>query len=121
MKTIIAGSRSLTSQKIVTEAMEAARLEQGIHPTAVICGEARGADLLGKRWAQANGINVISMPAEWEKHGRAAGPIRNGEMAAIADALVAVWDGESVGTRDMIRKATKKGLKVYVHYYTDAD
>ena len=121
MKVIIAGSRGLRDQRIVTAAMQKAEFEKGIKPTAIICGEARGADLLGKRWAQANGIDVISMPAEWDKHGRSAGPIRNGEMAELADALVAVWDGESVGTRDMIRKANKRNIPVYIHYYDDAD
>jgi len=117
MRVIIAGSRSLKDLRIVTAAMEEARREKAIAPTAVICGEARGADLLGKRWAQANGIDVISMPAEWDLHGRAAGPIRNSQMADIADAVVAVWDGQSAGTRDMIKKAQKKGIPCHIHYF----
>ena len=43
-----------------------------------------------------------------------AGPIRNAQMANYADALIAFWDGSSTGTRDMIRKAEEKGLKVHV-------
>lgn len=118
MKVIIAGNRSLGRRYAEVErAMEDAALA-GIKPTEVICGMARGADLLGKEWADRRNIPVREFEPDWTTHGRAAGPIRNSEMAAVADALVAVWDGESKGTRDMIKKAQKKGLKVYVHYFT---
>lgn len=43
---------------------------------------------------------IIPMPADWDRYGNAAGPIRNRKMAEVADALVAVWDGRSPGTKD---------------------
>ena len=52
--------------------------------------------------------------ADWETHGRAAGPIRNRKMAENASALIALWDGASRGTKNMIETAQKKGLLVYV-------
>lgn len=57
--------------------------------------------------------------ADWDKHGKAAGPIRNQEMLdnGKADALVAFWDGKSPGTKDMIRRAKRKGIKVKVVYF----
>ena len=108
MKTIIAGCRHLTDYNLVVEAMEGCPWVDQI--TEVVSGKAPGIDTLGERWAKENGIPVTPFPANWKKHGRAAGPIRNGEMALYADALVAVWNGKSTGTRDMIAKARLKNL-----------
>ena len=52
----------------------------------VIQGEARGADLMAKGIALSLGFEVLSFPAQWEKHGRAAGPIRNRQMLVEGDA-----------------------------------
>lgn len=77
---------------------------------------APGADLLGKDWADAHGIIVDPYPAEWEVYGRKrAGSIRNMQMAQNAEALLALWDGESPGTRNMIAIAKSLGLRWYVH------
>lgn len=69
---------------------------------------------MGELWAKKHGIPVAPFPADWNKFGKRAGAIRNADMAMYADALVAVWDGKSRGTRDMIKKAEALGLKFYV-------
>ena len=53
-------------------------------------------------------------PADWDKHGRAAGPIRNKQMADYADVLIAVWDGKSRGTKNMIDEMNKLMKPVYI-------
>ena len=111
MRTIIAGSRTITDLAVVEEAVRAS----GFAPSVVLSGCAAGVDTLGERWANDRGIPAFAYPANWYRHGRAAGPIRNQEMAEKADALIAVWDGKSRGTADMIRRAKARGLKVYVH------
>ena len=68
----------------------------------VICGGARGADSYGETWAISNQIPIKYMLADWEKLGKAAGFIRNHQMGDYADELIAFWDGESSGTKDMI-------------------
>lgn len=110
MKTIIAGGRDVTDYSAVVSAIK----ESGFVITEVVSGKARGVDKLGELWAEAYSIPVKLFPADWAKHGRAAGPIRNEQMAKYADALIAVWDGESRGTGDMIKQATKLGLQVFV-------
>lgn len=121
MKVIIAGSRSLADMPnpmdIVNDAIVIARYEHRIIIGKVICGEAKGADLLGRRWAQEREIPVLSKPADWRTHGKRAGVLRNEEMAQEADALIAIWDGKSRGTQDMIRRAKKRRIPVYVHHY----
>jgi len=53
-------------------------------------------------------------PADWKKYRNAAGPIRNAQMAEVADAVLCVWDGKSSGTKDMMNQARKRGLPLYV-------
>lgn len=114
MRVIIAGSRGVDSLAHVSAAMVGAAMV-GITPTCVVSGGARGVDRLGEQWAKANGLPVVVMHAEWEKHGRRAGFVRNQAMADFADALVAVWDGRSPGTRHMIDAAKRKqGMPVHV-------
>jgi hypothetical protein len=111
MKVIIAGSREITNYQVVLEAIA----ESGFEITEVVCGMARGIDLLGKRWADENGIPVKPFPAKWEKYGRThAGRLRNTDMKYYADALIAIHDGESTGTKDMIGKMERAGKPVYV-------
>lgn len=111
MRVIIAGSRDITEMAHINDAVAASKFL--IHQ--VVCGMARGVDLLGKEWAEAVGIPVAKFPADWNKHGKRAGYLRNEQMADNADALIAIWDGVSKGTANMIETARKKKLKVYVH------
>lgn len=112
MKCIIAGSRDLTDYQHV---LDAVRLS-GFHITEVVSGCQRGADTLGEQWAEEQSIPVKQFPAKWNEFGKAAGPIRNGEMARYSQALIAIPSPTGTGTQDMIRQAEKLGLKVYVHY-----
>jgi hypothetical protein len=104
MRTIIAGSRDIDDKKL----LESAIAESKFNITIVVCGEARGIDWLGKEWAINHDIPVHSFPANWSLHGKSAGFIRNTEMAENADALIAVWDGESRGTKMMIDHCEEK-------------
>ncbi len=79
-----------------------------------LTGECRGADALGERYAAENGFEIERYPADWDKHGRAAGPIRNKQMAEAADYVICFWDGVSRGTLSMIEYAQQmqKPLKI---------
>ena len=116
MRTIIAGSRTITNYSEVEKAVN----DCGWQVTEVICGGAAGVDTLGAKWANEHQVPLQYFLADWTTHGRAAGPIRNTEMALAADALVLVWDGKSRGSADMLNKATAKGLKTYI-YVVDED
>lgn len=113
MRVIIAGSRGIGARVHVDDAMRHAALA-GIHASAVVSGGARGVDTLGEYWAKERLLPVLRYPADWRTHGRSAGHIRNQEMARNADALVAIWDGHSRGTADMIDTAEYHGLRVFV-------
>ena len=81
-----------------------------------ISGKCRGADELGERYAKENGYNIEYYPAEWEKYGRSAGPLRNKKMAEIADYVICFWDGKSKGTKSMIEKTKKLGKPIFIKW-----
>lgn len=110
MKTIIAGSRSITSPKIVAAAIA----ECGWTPTEVVCGRAKGVDTLGEHWAIQHRVPIKYFSPDWQQFGKRAGILRNVKMAEYAQALIAIWDGESKGTKHMIDEAESKCLKVFV-------
>ena len=114
-KVIIAGSRDFTDHALLCSFAD--EVLAGAEDIEIVSGGARGADALGERYAQERGYGLKVFPAEWNKWGRAAGAIRNGQMADYADALIAFWDGRSAGTRDMIRKARERNLKTDVKIY----
>lgn len=113
VRTIIAESRTIHDTTTVADAMRWACVA-GIRPSVIISGAARGADALGEWWAAQHGLPVERHPADWQKHGRSAGHLRNRSMAHIASALVALWDGQSRGTADMIAQARELELLVFV-------
>jgi hypothetical protein len=111
MRVIIAGSRGINDYQIVLDAI----YESPFVIRTVISGGANGVDKLGEKWAKATKRNLEVFHANWALYKQAAGAIRNRQMAEHADALIAVWDGVSPGTANMIDEARKRGLKVYVH------
>lgn len=116
MKTIIAGSRNITDIFIVRNAVHDAWVFQNIDVTEVVSGGARGVDFLGEILAKEEFFVPLTLfPAQWETLGKKAGFMRNLEMADYADALIAIWDGKSKGTKHMIDIAKRKGLEVFVY------
>lgn len=111
MKVIIAGSRSIHELSDITEGVKLS----GFNITEEITGDASGADWLGELWAKQNNIPIKHFPANWNLHGKAAGPIRNQEMGDYCDAAVIIWDGISKGSKSMISIMKKLGKPFYVH------
>lgn len=92
--------------------------ESGFTITEVVSGTARGVDRLGEWWAEEHHIPLIQFPPNWESYGKGAGMVRNKEMAYYADALIAVWDGKSKGTKHMVDVMISLGKPVSL-YITD--
>ena len=112
-KWIVAGSRTFQNYPLLCKALD--KIKEQIDE--IVCGEARGADTLGRTYAYDNDILIKSYPADWERYGKSAGFVRNEEMAAYADKAIIFWDGKSVGSKDMIDKMEKLGKEVRVVYY----
>lgn len=111
MKTIIAGSRTITNINVLQTALEHYR-----NPiTEIVSGGAKGADYIGETFARDFGIPLKKFPANWNKFGRSAGHIRNKEMAQYAEACIVLWDGASKGSASMIKLAKEHGLSLLVY------
>lgn len=116
MKVIIAGTRNAVCMRDVVRAMEVYREKTKDSVTEVVSGHCKGADRLGEHWAQERRIPVKKYPPNWQDYGRGAGIIRNKEMADYADTLVALWDGQSKGTANMINEMELRGKFVLIHF-----
>ena len=112
-KVIIAGSRHFSDFDHLAAACDFF-LSNVEHSIEIVSGGAKGADSLGERYAAERGYELKRFPANWKKFGRNAGPIRNGEMASYADAVIAFPKGTSVGTANMLKQARKARLKIRV-------
>jgi len=111
MKVVICGSRAITDKDLVEFLIE----NSGFEITEVIEGGARGVDKIAGEWATAQNLPLTIMKAEWHLYGNRAGPVRNHQMVKAGDAVIAVWDGKSRGTRSTIEyaNAEKKPVKVW--------
>lgn len=117
MKVAIVGGRDFSRYNLMCSILNRLIKEKALDITEVICGCAQGADTMGSFWAEENGIKVKLMPANWDKFGRKAGPIRNCEMLQEADGVIAFWNGFSPGTRHMIDISHRAGKLIHIEEY----
>lgn len=80
--------------------------------TEIVSGNSGNIDKLGEELAQILEIPVTRFPAEWDKYGKAAGPIRNHLMAVYADAALIIRKDKSKGSTDMLEQANERGIPV---------
>lgn len=80
----------------------------------IVTGGAKGVDEEAERFGQRYNLDVIVFEPDWDKHGKSAGPIRNQKIVDEVEQIFAFWDGESNGTKDVIKKAMDAGVPVDV-------
>lgn len=121
MKVIIAGSRHITDKVTAFKAIEQyigqLELETGRKVTHIICGGAKGGDKIGEEWARQRRLMVEMFIPDWEANPRGAGFIRNAEMGMAADALIALWDGQSNGTGHMVEFMKKAKKPTFIQLF----
>lgn len=110
MKVLVCGGRDLHDRDLVSRTLD---LIHQITPiSCLIQGGARGADQLAAEWGVGAGVLVRTFEAEWRKHGRAAGPIRNQRMIDEAHPSLVVAFPGGRGTADMVARADRAGIRV---------
>lgn len=112
MKVIIAGTRTFKNYELLKKHVDAILANQ--KDVEIVSGGAMGTDRLGEKYALSHTLMIKRFVADWNKYGKAAGPIRNKQMAEYADALIAFWDGKSKGTESMISLAKEHNLKIRI-------
>ena len=75
----------------------------------IIDGGARGVDQIATSFAIHHNCRCKEYPAEWDKYGKAAGPIRNEQMVKDCDYCLIFWDGSSRGTKNDIDLCERYG------------
>lgn len=109
---IIAGPRTIIDYELLLNAIKLSDIEI----TEVVSGNAKGVDSLGERYAKENNIPLKVFPSDWKTYKKAAGPIRNLEMAQYAQEkdgiLLAIWDKKTKGTKNMLNHARKLNLDI---------
>jgi hypothetical protein len=111
MRIIVCGGRRFRARGRIFAVL--GRFHQQFGISALIHGAYSGADTVAAEWAATRGVCALPFPADWDKWGRAAGPIRNGQMILVGrpDAVIAFPGGD--GTNNMIDQAEKAGITVY--------
>lgn len=113
VRVIITGSRNanpFVARKLISD-----RLFELPVDSTIVHGGARGVDRMAGQEAQKLGLLVEEHPADWDRHGKSAGFVRNQEMLDTgADLVLAFWDGRSNGTRHTIEIAERAGIPVEV-------
>jgi SLOG family YspA-like protein len=127
MTILVCGSRSWTDAGLIVRVLiDAADPSAHGDEVVVVHGDARGADRMAAQAAEAIGCRVVAHPADWLKHGRAAGPIRNRDMLDThpVELVIAFTDDppgtKGSGTWDLIGQALARGIpvRVYAHGVT---
>lgn len=111
MRILVCGDRKWTNRKVLYAHLDLGERLSGFD--LLIEGEYKGADTMARQWAESRGIPVEPHPADWEKHGKAAGPIRNREMLKSKPHRVIAYHNSiatSKGTKDMVTIALKAGI-----------
>lgn len=114
MRVLVCGGRHFTDRSAVARALAPykPKTTMAVSEHKIIHGGASGADKLAGEWAECFGVPFRIFPAQWDRDGKAAGPIRNQRMIdeGKPDIVVAFPGGR--GTADMIAKARKAGIEV---------
>lgn len=112
MKLAVVGSRTFTDYARMCSVLDV------LKPDVIVSGGASGADRLSERYAKEHGIKTEIYLADWDRHGRAAGIIRNAQIVKSCDEVVAFWDGQSRGTANTIERARQMRKKVHVELFS---
>lgn len=109
MRVIVTGGRDYAEKDVVELALDCLRRRCG--PLTIIQGGSTGADALARAWAyQQEDVCLVNVPADWQKHKKAAGPIRNNLMLDQCNPQLVVAFPGGKGTDHMVRTARKAGV-----------
>jgi predicted Rossmann fold nucleotide-binding protein DprA/Smf involved in DNA uptake len=108
----ITGSRCITDAELIETALNSTHQQTPI--AKLVHGGAKGVDTIASTWATANGIEQEVIRPLYEQHGKYAPLLRNKEIIAKSDMVLAIWDGISKGTAYTINTAKEAGMTVRV-------
>ncbi len=107
MKVGVIGSRGLTVDNLEQYLPE--------NTTEIVSGGAKGIDTCAREYAISHGIKLTEFLPEYSRYGRGAPLKRNLKIIEYADVVIAFWDRQSKGTKNVIENCKKLNVKVDVH------
>lgn len=110
MRVLVCGGRNFTDCDLVYKTLD--RLARTAQIDCIIKGDARGADRIAGAWAKRRRVDLRLFPADWDRDGRAAGPIRNQRMLEEGRPTIVIAFPGGKGTADMVRRARAANLEV---------
>ena len=109
VKVLVCGGRDFSNRVLLWDRLDGLHRE---HPfSCLIHGDYRGADRLADEWALTHGVQPVRCPANWQKYGVSAGPIRNEHMLELKPDIVVAFPGGS-GTNNLLNVAGRSGVKI---------
>lgn len=115
MYVAIIGSRTFTDYQLLKD--KCLRVLSKSKDVTIISGGAKGADTLAERFATEFKLPMVVIRADWQKHGRSAGMIRNNQVLSFATHVIAFWNGESKGTSNMITNAINQKKEIRIIHF----
>ena len=104
MKLLIVGSRSITNFDLADHIPA--------HTELIISGGAHGIDTIAENYADRHNIPKYIIRPQYDRYGKGAPLKRNEKMVELCDVVLAIWDGESKGTRHTLNYAKKKNKNI---------
>lgn len=111
---VIGGYRNFENYEIFSAFVNECLAEYKSEEITILSGHCKGTDLMAERYAEEKGCLMKIFPAEWQKYGKAAGPIRNKQMVEKADVVIAFTCPRATGTKNLISHAKKLNKKMFI-------
>ena len=118
MRLAVIGSRGFDDYELLEKVLDIIQRGNRLSFDTIVSGGANGADSLAERYAIKNDIKTDIYPADWNKHGKSAGYIRNVDIWDNSDFGVAFWDGESKGTAHSFKLSIKQNKTLFIYNYS---
>ena len=115
MRLLVCGGREFMDVEYAIPRLQ--RIHEKTPISTLICGMADGGDSIAHAWAKELGIPIDEYPADWKKHGRAAGPIRNKQMRDEGHPDLVVGLPGGTGTAGMLKLAREGGIPAVEYRY----
>lgn len=110
MTIAVTGGRSYANHRAVFAALDVLHSQRPI--TKLVHGDAFGADRIAEGWARQKGITVIAYPADWKRHGKSAGPRRNGHMLRETRPKLLLAFPGGPGTANCVQQAEQLKIEI---------
>lgn len=108
MKIAIIGSRKIKTINLEKLLCEWKNIDE------IISGGSKGIDTCARNYALAHNLKLTEFLPDYKRYGRKAPLIRNNQIIASADEVIAIWDGKSAGTKYVIEQCKKLNKKITI-------